>query len=67
MPKGNRTGYDGRPRVGGTPKIGGPSSKGSIVKPIRFSVEMVGRIEKKIGRKKLFSDYIRECVNKDLG
>lgn len=64
-PKGNRTGTDGRPRVGGTPKVGGPKSKGSAVKPIRFSLEMVRRIEKRIGRGS-FSDYVRECVEKDL-
>jgi hypothetical protein len=59
-PKGNRTGK------GHPPMVGGPSSKGSITKPIRFSVEMVKRIEKKIGKEKSFSDYVRECVEKDL-
>jgi hypothetical protein len=65
-PKGNRTGRGGTQRFGGAPRVGGLQSKGSIIKPVRFSVEMVKQIEKKIGRAKSFSDYVRECVEKDL-
>ena len=61
MPKGNRSGKRGRP-----PRIGGKNSKGTIVKPVRFSVEMVKAIERKIGKGKSFSDYIRGCVETDL-
>jgi hypothetical protein len=59
-PKGNRTGK------GGTPKVGGPQSRGTVLKPIRFSVEMVKRIEKKIGKEKSFSDYVRGVCASDL-
>jgi len=65
-PKGNRTGSDGRPRIGGSLRVGGFKSKATVLKPIRFSVEMVKQVEKKIGKEKSFSEYVRECVEKDL-
>jgi len=59
-PKGNPTGK------GGTPKVGGFQSQGTVLKPIRFSVEMVKLIEKKIGKEKSFSDYVRNLIEEDL-
>jgi predicted DNA-binding protein len=47
--------------------VGGLQSKGTAVKPIRFSVEMVKQVEQKIGKTKSFSEYVRECVERDLG
>jgi hypothetical protein len=63
-PKGNRT--HGKDRSGGAPRIGGFQSKGSDVKPIRFSVEMIDQIEERIEGKMSFSDFVRMCVKTEL-
>jgi hypothetical protein len=59
-PKGNRTGK------GGTCPVGGYSSKGTVQLSLRISSEMHKEICKRIGKEKSVSDYIRECVEKDL-
>jgi len=51
---------------GHRPKVGGKNSQGTILKALRFSTEMVKAIERKIGKGKSFSEYIRGLVKKDL-
>jgi len=51
---------------GHRPKVGGKNSKGTVLRAVRFSTEMVKAIERKIGKGKSFSEYIRQCVEKDL-
>jgi hypothetical protein len=59
-PKGNRTGR------GGTPRVGGQDSKGTIQKAIRLSAEMWKQLVARQGKNFSFSDYVRQLIERDL-
>jgi hypothetical protein len=61
MSKGNTTKWRGH-----RPLLGGKKSKGTTRLCIKVSLEVVKRIEKKIGRDGNLSDYIRVLIEKDL-
>ena len=60
-PKGNRSEARGH-----RDPVGGPDSKGTILKAIRLSIEVWSKIIKKIGKEGDFSNYIRRLIDRDL-
>lgn len=53
-------------RRGHRPRLGGKKSKGTVRLSVKIPLEMVKRIERKIGREGNLSDYLRQCVERDL-
>jgi hypothetical protein len=61
-PKGNRT-----EKRGHRPKVGGEKSGGTIVKKVRLPVEILKKLERKIGTKRgAFSATIRLLISNYL-
>jgi hypothetical protein len=57
-PKGNRT-----ERRGHRAPVGGEKSKGSLQKSVRLPIEVIKKIERRIGRKKgAFSILVRDLI-----
>ena len=59
-PKGNKTGR------GGTPRVGGRESKGTVQKGVKLSKEMWAALIARQGKNFDFSGYIRQLIEKDL-
>ena len=61
-PKGNCT-----EKRGHRARLGGEKSKGSIQKSVRLPVELIAKIDRKIGKTKgAFSEFVRGLIEKDF-